>query len=615
MMSWTSLESGVTNALASQINVSYRYTQVGSDYHLVRVECVSLAGGPWQCGNTTVLRNLMAPPPATTWTPGVTVPRWVINVSEPPAASETGPGTTTTVLTTGATNKGAQRVVVTINGGGDAAGAGGGLNSISLTAGGTERGTISATSTQGTPSFNEARTRCGGNFGLIVDDSGSIGGAMGTIRTGVKAFIDAFAGTPIKIQVVRFDSTASVIGESPRTRYFDMLNDADVTALRSAIDGLNANGGTNWEDALHRMFYTNTGSVQQVYPETVIFFTDGEPTYSRIDATSTSAGSAPTNPPARQTQLATSGYDQEAFNRAKFIVDAFRSSVNFIGVGVGPAFTNSNNWLTTGPGWHYNYFRGFHYETRISGGNPWNTVDQATYAAAPNDSNRRIRYNSPYQYWEPTTKSIYDGLSSSARQRQKDYTEPYDSYDVTSTPVQNSTILTRLIAGNDFGVPAESVNGEYTNAATANMYLLPDFNQFAGALEAVALAECGGTVTMQTKVGTTPAADPFTYQHTATTSSAGLPLAASLNTVTTTNTYRSGTFDFAIANGEFITIEIQPLISSGLNGYVPSSWSCKAGGVAKAFQSFPIDGSPWTGIRVQVRANEAVSCIQQVNRV
>jgi hypothetical protein len=571
-----------------------------------------------------VLRNLLAPPPATTWTPGVTVPRWVINVSEPLAAGEVdngngngnsnGNGTTTTVVTSGVPNKNAQRVVVTINGGGDAAGAGGGLNTISLTAGGTERGTISATSTQGTPSFNEARTRCGGNFGLIVDDSGSIGSAMGTIRTGVQAFIDAFAGTPIKIQVVRFDSTASVVGENPRTRYFDMLNDADVASLRSAIDGLTANGGTNWEDALHRMFYTGSGAVQQVYPETVIFFTDGEPTYSRIDATSTSAGSAPTNPPAREPQLAGSGYDQEAFNRAKFIVDAFRSSVNFIGVGVGPAFTNWNNWLTTGPGWHYNYFRGFHYETRSSSGSPWNTVDQATYNAAPNNGNRRIRYTSPYQYWEPTTKSIYDGLSSSARQRQKDYTVPYDSYDVASTSVQNSTILTRLIANNDFGVPAVSVNGEYTNAATANMYLLPNFNQFAGALEAVALAECGGTVTMQTKIGTNAASDPFTYQHTATTSSAGLPLSASLNTVTTTSTYKSGTFDFAIDNGEFITVEIQPLISSALNGYVPASWSCKAGGVAKAFQTFPIAGSPWTGIRVQVRANEAVSCTQQVNR-
>lgn len=619
MLSWNSLEAGATDALSSRINVSYRYVQVGVSYDLVRVECVSVASGPWSCGNTTVLRDLMAPPPATTWTPGVTSPKWVINVSEPLDAGtidgDPQASTTTIVANPNAPIRNAQRVVVTINGGGDAAGAGGGLNSISLTAGGTERGIIDATSTQGTPSFNEARTRCGGNFGLIVDDSGSIGSAMGTVNAGLQSFVDAFAGTPIKVQVVRFDSTASVIGQNPRTRYYDMLNDADVASLRAAVGSLVANGGTNWEDGLHRMFYTDTGSVQQVYPETVIFFTDGEPTWSRVDGTSTS--SAPTTPPARQTQIANSNgaYDQESFNRAKYIVDAFRSSVNFIGVGVGPAFSNWNNWLTSGPGWHYNYFRGFHYEKRNSSSSSWYTVDLATYNATSPTTNRRIRYTSPYQYWEPTTKSVYDSLSSSARQRVKDYSAPFDSYDIASESVQNSTILTRLIAGNDFGVPAESVNGVYTNAATANMYLLPDFDQFAGALEAVALAECGGTVTLQTKVGTAAAADPFTYQHTASTSAGGLPLAASLNTVTTTKTYQSGTFDFAIPDGEYVTIEIQPLISSGLQSYTPGSWSCKAGGVPKTFETFSVAGSPWTGIRVQVRANEAISCIQQVNRV
>jgi hypothetical protein len=347
----------------------------------------------------------------------------------------------------------------------------------------------------------------------------------------------------------------------------------------------------------------------------VIFFTDGEPTWSRVDGTSTNG--APTNPPARQYELANSNgaYDQESFNRAKYIVDAFRSSVNFIGVGVGPAFTNWNSWLTYGDGWHYNYFRGFHYEKRNSSRSSWYTVDESTYNATSPTSNRRIRYTSPYQYWEPTTKSTYDSLSSAARQREKDYSEPFDSYDISSTQVQNSTILTRLIAGNDFGVPAESVNGEYINAETANMYLLPNFNEFAGALEAVALAECGGTVTLQTKVGSAAAADPFTYQHTATTSSGGLPLVASLDTVTTTSSYQSGTFDFAIPNGEYVTVDIQPLTTSGLGGYTPNGWSCKAGGVAKSFQTIPIDGSPWQGIRVQVRANEAISCIQQVKRV
>ena len=133
------------------------------------------------------------------------------------------------------------------------------------------------------------------------------------------------------------------------------------------------------------------------------------------------------------------------------------------------------------------------------------TTYKATYDAVTNTNLKRIRYSSPYQYWETTDKATYDSTSSAGRRRTKDYTPPFDSYDVTSTQTPNSTILTRLITGNDFGVPAQSVNGSYVNAEVANMYLLPDWSQFTGALTAVALAECGGTVTIQTKVGSTSA--------------------------------------------------------------------------------------------------------------
>ena len=58
---------------------------------------------------------------------------------------------------------------------------------------------IDSTSTSGTPTFNEARTRCGGNYGLIIDDSGSIGSGMSSVIAGAQAFVDVFAGTLIKI--------------------------------------------------------------------------------------------------------------------------------------------------------------------------------------------------------------------------------------------------------------------------------------------------------------------------------------------------------------------------------------------------------------------------------
>ena len=47
---------------------------------------------------------------------------------------------------------------------------------------------------------------------LIVDDSGSIGSAIDTVKAGVRQFIESLAGTPVQIQIVRFDNTASVLG-------------------------------------------------------------------------------------------------------------------------------------------------------------------------------------------------------------------------------------------------------------------------------------------------------------------------------------------------------------------------------------------------------------------
>lgn len=506
MLSWDSLEAGTTAALTTRINVSYRYVKVGATYQLVRVECQRVETGPWSCANTVVLRDLSAPPLGTAFTPGVTSPSWVINVSDPvdPGSVASGPGvtTTTTPVDPSAPVRRGSRVVVTVNGGGDADGAGGGLNTISLSAGGTTNQVIDATSTVGTPTFTEARSRCGGTFGLIIDKSGSIGSAMSSVRTGVQTFIDKFAGTPVKIQVVRFDSTASVYGPG-RGRYYDMLVPADVTEIRNAVGGLTAGGGTNWEDGFHRMFYTETGAVQATLPDKVLFFTDGQPTTSRLSATT--SPSAPKNPPSTTSTV----------GRTKYIADQFRASVDFIGVGVGTGVNTMN--------------------------------------------------------------------------------------------------LAQVVAGDNVGVPAQLVNGAYVNAATANMYTTTDWAKFATALEAVALAECGGTLTLQTRLSGGPAPDPFEYQHTGTSTSAGVPVTPSLEVVRTSATFQSGTFDFSIPTGGWLTIDIQPLVPAG-NLYQPVGWTCTAGISPKTVQTFPVNGGPWTGIRLRVSANEAISCVMEVTR-
>ena len=60
-----------------------------------------------------------------------------------------------------------------------------------------------------------------------------------------------------------------------------------MTALKAAVGAALSSGGyTNWEDALFRMFRNSDGMVQQVLPSTLIVFTDGMPTYNRLNCTS-----------------------------------------------------------------------------------------------------------------------------------------------------------------------------------------------------------------------------------------------------------------------------------------------------------------------------------------
>lgn len=619
MLSWSSRTAGESAAVATTTSVSYRYVAAGSEYQLVRVECTRVGTGAYTCSTATVLHNLPAPPDGVTWQPGVTSPQWVIQVSEPLDPSDPGTTGSTVAPESGVLVKNAQRVVVTINGGGDAPGQGGGTNQITLSAGGTDLTTIEATSVAGTPSFTAARSRCGGSIALVIDESTSIGStAMTQVEDAVVDFVETFAGTPVKLQVISFATTSDSVGTADWSHYFDMLDDAQVTTLLNAIrPELSSNGYTNWEDALFRTFYNSDGTVQATLPDLVLFFTDGVPTRSRVTQ---SSSAAPITPPARLVGYpaeTTTSYNQESFYRANVIAQEFRSSVRFIGVGVGPDVDpgdpgNVSSWISGVTGWHYVYERAFHYEKKS--GASWVVTDLAGYNAQ-SPSNRRIRYSSPWNEWEVTDKSGYDSASSSGRRRTKTYAEPFDYYDQTTASTANATIITRLITGTDNAVNGLSSGGVYTNADEANMYVLPDWAQFSGALQAVALAECGATLTMQTKVGGAAAADPFTYQNTAITSSGGAAVATDLSVVTTTRQFTSGTFDFDIPDGSYVTVEIQPQNLSDLTAYQPAGWSCRAGPNTKSFETVAIPGSSWTGIRVQVRANEAVSCIQNVTRI
>ena len=85
--------------------------------------------------------------------------------------------------------------------------------------------------------------------------------------------------------------------------------------------------------------------------------------------------------------------------------------------------------------------------------------------------------------------------------------------------------------------------------------------------------------------------------------------------VTTNQQFHTGTFDFAVPNGEFITVDVLPQNYSELIGYTPGAWTCRAGNADRPFTVIDNpEGGIWKGVRVKVAANEAVSCALSVTR-
>jgi prepilin-type N-terminal cleavage/methylation domain-containing protein len=341
--------------------VSYRYVQEGDQWVLRRVQCSwrEPASGTASCSSVVVLDELDPPPPGVTWVPGTTAPDWVIKVTSALAADDTS-SVTADVTDPGLSTKNARRVLVTINGGGDVEGIGGGRNTFSFSAGGTNRETsLSTDDLGGAPTFTAARTRCGGNFGLIVDKSTSIGAEFPAMLAGLASFVDTFAGKPVRLQVVTFSQVSQTLGGSADTggwtRYYDMLEPADVADLKSKIAAVTMSSYTNWEEGWYRMLRNPDGTLRTVLPDKVIFFTDGLPNTSRLEARS--SGTAPAVPDPADAGLPTSsinGLYQKAWNRtSRLIVDS--GATDIVGVLVGDASDGSTTWSTAGAGYVYVY--------------------------------------------------------------------------------------------------------------------------------------------------------------------------------------------------------------------------------------------------------------------
>lgn len=511
--------------------------------------------GSEPCSVTTILYDLDGPPDPSTFDPDADRPIWVMDVAVP--ADPDGLEL----------DDNARQIVVTIDGGGENIGAGGGLNSINLTAGGRSTEEIEADDFT-VPSFVRAKSRCGGPVTLIVDESGSIGSSNMTnvIRPGVEAFIEAFRGTPTQLQIVGFDHDAMVYGPgSDWHRYIDMTDDALVDQLLASTSSFSAGGTTNWEDAFFRTLKESDGSVATTLPNRIVFFTDGVPSVNRatIDggwSTTYSSGDRYINFNAgvynrsQGWDTETGAYHQESFDRADVLLDGHRN-IDMIFVGVGSGLQNSYNW--------------------------------------------RYDVNA---YQNPNTP------------------EP------SATSKTGADILAYLLANAPSGqVPATSITHpdgsiEYTNPETADFYEQGTFSEeaFGSAMRAAALKDCGGTLTVQTRLTSgAQVADEFVYENADYRDDTGVSLGAEPRRVTTSTNFRTGTFDFEISDSsDFFEVDIVPSELQTLGSYNFVGWTCRSGATDKTgdMTTIPIDGSSFEGFALNVLPNEAVSCVMEVSQ-
>lgn len=526
LLTWQTLTNA--NGLVVDVvrRVSYRYLERDGQFTIVRVECTTTGGGQPTCFSLPLVRDAPPPPNGQAFVPGVTAPTWVVELSDAGENDE---------------NRSARRVVVSVDGGKGASAYGATADRFAYAAGGWEQRTVVPDDTfTPSPLFGQAKSRCGGTFGVVVDTSSSIGStAMGQVRDGLNAMVDALTGTPIKMQIIQFNTLSAAVGTGQWSQYFDLSNQAEANTLKAGINSLAPGGGTNWEDGLYRMFHTSTGTLQSQQPGTVLFFTDGVPTWSRFEISS-SATTAPaprwtpdTFPTREWSALNNpSKYYHVGYLRARQLVSSFSAGTRFIGIGVGQAIVSDNvEWVD------------------LVGGVPTTTLTPA------------------------------------------------------------STVLRRILEADAPVVVAETdpATGAYRNADQANLYLLPTFEQFVSALRAVALAACGGTVTVQTQYQGGPLATAVSYQNTAVATPQGAPLPSTGRILTTDNVNTRVTFDFPVTSGAAVVVDISPTVTSLLDGLRPSEWTCRAGPSTRSATTFPVDGG-WTGVRVQVAANEAVSC-------
>lgn len=549
-LAWTSVEPGPLTVVT---RVQYQYIQIAGEWLMQRIECV----GDQPCRVASVLRDLAGPEaPATFANYAAISPQWIMEVDDPPVNPDLE------------LSDSARRVVVTINGGGRADGSGGGSSTVSLTAGGRVTSEIEADEFT-VPSFVRARSRCGGPITLMVDTSGSIDDETlsNVVAPGVISVIDSFRNTPVQVQVVEFGSVSRSMGPSGTWhQYTDMTDAVAVDALIADVNRLTerrAGRATNWEQAFFHALKTEDGrdaSLSSTLPERIVFFTDGVPTVNRrMDPL--------TIGPFFSGTLA--DYNAGKYNAAKWTSE--------------PSVT------------------------------AYNAFNQESFDRA----DILVRQNSGLDY---VFVGVGPGLSTSWNWIQAENRASYRNPDADPALALSTTgasIIAALLEVLGGPVEANLEGGEYTNSDTANYYLQSgafSASNFANAMRSAALADCGGTLTLQTRTpGGAPVAEEFIYENSEYRTDDGTAVEAEARRVTTSDRFTTGTFDYEIgSDSEFFSTDVVPQELGTLDGFTYEGWSCRSGADARTPILIDIQDSTFAGITIDVAPNEAVSCIMTV---
>ena len=244
--------------------VSYRYVEVGGEWHLIRFELADESTPLAQASRTTVSTRLKAPP--SEWQPGTPASHAATLLrSEEPSANET---TVEFHFGTGA------RSMAT----------------------GTFRHLADAPSPVTDPPVAVTPTvRCGGSITIVVNTASTIWsqGAASTVTTSLAKFVESLRGTPTHLRIVAFDRSAySFFPDIAIGTYVDMFGSpTSISTLLSRLSTLSTTStswrnGRNWEDGLWQATRRETGTVLAQVPDLIVFITDGSPNRNRTNTTS-----------------------------------------------------------------------------------------------------------------------------------------------------------------------------------------------------------------------------------------------------------------------------------------------------------------------------------------